>query len=79
MLVKGKGYSDSSTRVASTEHREFQRLSRAAECIHRQSPVAVMPEVDIVEVNLDPNDVRVDVYRASGNGGQCVNTTGLCS
>ena len=37
--------------------------------------VAVMPEVDDVEVNLDPNDVRVDVYRASGNGGQCVNTT----
>ena len=34
-----------------------------------------MPEVDDVEVNLDPNDVRVDVYRASGNGGQCVNTT----
>ena len=37
--------------------------------------VAVLPEVDDVEVNLDPNDVRVDVYRASGNGGQCVNTT----
>lgn len=37
--------------------------------------IAVMPEVDDVEVNLDPNDVRVDVYRASGNGGQCVNTT----
>ena len=37
--------------------------------------VAVLPEVDDVEVDLDPNDVRVDVYRASGNGGQCVNTT----
>ena len=37
--------------------------------------VAVLPEVDDVEVNIDPNDVRVDVYRASGNGGQCVNTT----
>ena len=37
--------------------------------------IAVLPEVDDVEVNLDPNDVRVDVYRASGNGGQCVNTT----
>ena len=34
-----------------------------------------MPEVDDVEVKIDPNDVRVDVYRASGNGGQCVNTT----
>ncbi|MCI6993150.1 MAG: peptide chain release factor 1, partial [Clostridiales bacterium] len=37
--------------------------------------VAVLPEVDDVEIDLDPNDVRVDVYRASGNGGQCVNTT----
>ena len=35
----------------------------------------MLPEVDDVEVDLDPNDVRVDVYRASGNGGQCVNTT----
>ena len=37
--------------------------------------VAVLPEADDVEVDLNPNDVRVDVYRASGNGGQCVNTT----
>ena len=37
--------------------------------------IAVLPEVDDVEVKIDPNDVRVDVYRASGNGGQCVNTT----
>ncbi|MGN0709709.1 MAG: peptide chain release factor 1 [Anaerovoracaceae bacterium] len=37
--------------------------------------VAVLPEVDDVEVDIDPNDVKVDVYRASGNGGQCVNTT----
>ena len=37
--------------------------------------MAVLPEVDDVEVDLNPNDVRVDVYRASGNGGQCVNTT----
>ena len=35
----------------------------------------MLPEVDDVEVKIDPNDVRVDVYRASGNGGQCVNTT----
>ena len=37
--------------------------------------VAVLPEVDDVEVEINPNDVRVDVYRSSGNGGQCVNTT----
>lgn len=38
--------------------------------------VEVLPVLpDDIEVNLDPNDVRVDVYRASGPGGQCVNTT----
>ena len=37
--------------------------------------VAVMPEADEVEFNLNMNDVRVDVYRASGSGGQHVNTT----
>ncbi len=37
--------------------------------------VAIMPEAEDVEVTVDPEDVRVDVFRASGNGGQCVNTT----
>lgn len=37
--------------------------------------VAIMPEVDDVDVEIDPADCRIDVYRASGNGGQCVNTT----
>ncbi len=36
---------------------------------------AVLPEVESVEVDLDPNDVRVDVFRSSGPGGQSVNTT----
>ena len=35
----------------------------------------VMPEVEEVDVHVDPNDCKIDVYRASGNGGQCVNTT----
>jgi peptide chain release factor 1 len=35
----------------------------------------VLPEVEDVEVEIDPNDVRVDVFRSSGNGGQSVNTT----
>jgi peptide chain release factor 1 len=37
--------------------------------------VAVLPEVEEVEISIDPNDVRVDVYRSTGPGGQSVNTT----
>ena len=37
--------------------------------------VAILPEVDDVELDINPNDLRIDVYRASGPGGQSVNTT----
>lgn len=37
--------------------------------------VAVLPEVDEVDVNINPNDLRIDVFRSSGHGGQSVNTT----
>lgn len=37
--------------------------------------VAIMPEAEEVDVNIDMNDCKFDVFRASGNGGQCVNTT----
>jgi len=44
--------------------------------IHTSSAtVTVLPEADEVDVELDPNDLRIDVYRSSGPGGQSVNTT----
>ncbi len=76
MLIKGKG-AYSRLKYESGAHR-VQRVpeTEASGRIHTSAAtVAVLPEVDDVEVNLDPNDVRVDVYRSSGNGGQSVNTT----
>jgi peptide chain release factor 1 len=44
--------------------------------IHTSSAtVTVMPEADEVDVDIDPNDLQIDVYRSSGPGGQSVNTT----
>ena len=44
--------------------------------IHTSSAtVAVMPEAEEVEVDVDPNDLKIDVYRSTGPGGQSVNTT----
>lgn len=37
--------------------------------------VAIMPEAEELDIQINDNDIRVDVFRASGNGGQCVNTT----
>ena len=76
MLIKGKG-AYSRLKFESGAHR-VQRVpeTESSGRVHTSAAtIAVLPEVDDVEVNLDPNDVRVDVYRASGNGGQCVNTT----
>lgn len=76
MLIKGKG-AYSRLKFESGAHR-VQRVpeTESSGRIHTSAAtVAVLPEVDDVEVEINPNDVRVDVYRASGNGGQCVNTT----
>ncbi|MGI6177686.1 MAG: peptide chain release factor 1 [Eubacterium sp.] len=76
MMVKGKG-AYSRLKYESGVHR-VQRVpeTESAGRIHTSAAtVAVLPEVDDVEVDLNPNDVRVDVYRSTGNGGQCVNTT----
>ena len=76
MLIKGQG-AYSRLKYESGAHR-VQRVpeTESSGRVHTSAAtVAVLPEVDDVEVDLNPNDVRVDVYRASGNGGQCVNTT----
>ena len=76
MMIKGKG-AYSRLKYESGVHR-VQRVpeTESSGRIHTSAAtVAVLPEVEDVDVALDPNDVRVDVYRASGNGGQCVNTT----
>ena len=71
-MVTGKGaYSklkyESVQRVPETESGGRIHTSTAT--------VAVMPEAEEVDVQIDMNDCRIDVMRASGNGGQCVNTT----
>lgn len=76
VMIKGKG-AYSRLKYESGVHR-VQRVpeTESSGRIHTSAAtIAVLPEVDDVEVNIDPNDVKVDVYRASGNGGQCVNTT----
>lgn len=76
VLIKGKG-AYSRLKYESGAHR-VQRVpeTESSGRVHTSAAtVAVLPEVDDVEIELNPNDVRVDVYRASGNGGQCVNTT----
>ena len=76
VLIKGKG-AYSRLKYESGTHR-VQRVpaTESSGRIHTSAAtIAVLPEVDDVEVEINPNDERVDVYRSSGNGGQCVNTT----
>ena len=76
LLIKGKG-AYSRLKYESGVHR-VQRVpeTESSGRIHTSAAtVAVLPEIDDVEIELNPNEVRVDVYRSSGNGGQSVNTT----
>lgn len=75
-MIKGSG-AYSRLKFESGVHR-VQRIpaTESGGRIHTSTvTVAVLPEAEEVDVNIDMNDVRVDVFRASGNGGQCVNTT----
>ena len=75
-LIKGKGaysrlkYEGGTHRVQRVPETESQGR------IHTSAiTVAIMPEVDDVEVVINPNDLKIEVFRAGGHGGQCVNTT----
>ena len=75
-MINGKG-AYSRLKFESGVHR-VQRVpeTESGGRIHTSTAtVAVLPEVEDVDVELNLNDVRVDVFRSSGNGGQSVNTT----
>ena len=75
-MISGKG-AYSKLKYESGVHR-VQRVpeTESGGRIHTSTAsVAVMPEAEEVDIQIDMNDIRIDVMRASGNGGQCVNTT----
>ncbi|MBQ2678994.1 MAG: peptide chain release factor 1 [Firmicutes bacterium] len=75
-MIKGKN-AYSRLKYESGVHR-VQRVptTESGGRIHTSTvTVAVLPEAEELDVNINMNDVRIDVFRASGNGGQCVNTT----
>lgn len=74
--IEGKG-AYSKLKYESGVHR-VQRVpeTESGGRIHTSTAtVAIMPEAEEVDVVIDEKDIRIDVMRASGNGGQCVNTT----
>ena len=75
-MIEGKG-AYSKLKFESGAHR-VQRVpeTESGGRIHTSTAtVAVLPEAEDVEVEINPQDIQIDVFRASGNGGQCVNTT----
>ena len=75
-MVTGQGaysvlkYESGVHRVQRVPETESQGRIQTSTC-----SVAVMPEAEDVEIEINEKDIRIDVMRASGNGGQCVNTT----
>jgi len=75
-LIKGDGVYSKLKYEAGTHRVQRVPDTETQGRVHTSAiTVAIIPEVDDVEVDIKPNEVRMDVFRASGCGGQCVNTT----
>jgi peptide chain release factor 1 len=75
-LVEGKGVYSVLKHESGVHRVQRVPVTEASGRIHTSAvTVAVLPEADEVEVEINPNDLRIDVYRSSGPGGQSVNTT----
>ena len=74
--VKGKGAWSRLKHEAGVHRVQRVPVTESSGRIHTSAAgVLVLPEAEEVDVEIDPNDLRVDVYRSSGPGGQSVNTT----
>jgi peptide chain release factor 1 len=74
--IEGKGAYSRMKYESGTHRVQRVPVTEAQGRIHTSAvTVAIMPEVEDVELTIDPNDLRIDVYRSTGHGGQSVNTT----
>lgn len=74
--LKGKGAYSKLKHEAGVHRVQRVPVTESQGRIHTSTAsVIVLPEADEVEVDIDPNDLKIDVYRSSGPGGQSVNTT----
>jgi peptide chain release factor 1 len=75
-LVKGKGVYSRLKYESGTHRVQRVPVTETQGRIHTSAvTVAVLPEAEEVEVDVDPNDLKIDVFRSTGPGGQSVNTT----
>lgn len=75
-LIKGSGVFSKLKFEGGTHRVQRVPQTESQGRIHTSAiTVAIMPEIDDVEITINPNDLRIEVFRAGGHGGQCVNTT----
>jgi peptide chain release factor 1 len=75
-LIAGKGAYSRMKYESGTHRVQRVPITEAQGRIHTSAvTVAILPEAEEVELTIDPNDLRIDVYRSTGHGGQSVNTT----